>query len=159
MNFGSALPECGTGIDSNYVQIFFDCLPTDDSAPVGFTAIFNANVNVTTNQVFPFGSVLSNFGGHYNARSYSFVCPTSGVYSFTCNFVTDNSLLNVGLYRNNASLVLSAGHDANELDTGSMSVVTQCNAGDVVWVNALSPGKVTNSLQMTHFSGFLIQPF
>ena len=80
-NVGSGLDECSTA--SDYMQVFFNCLPDNETETAAFTALADAPTSQADYSRFDtivFDYILSNFGGHYNADTSSFVCPWDGVY-------------------------------------------------------------------------------
>ena len=77
----------------DYVQVFYECLPDDGTGPVGFTAYANSGNSKTYNynDVIVFDDVISNFGGHYNPETSSFVCPADGVYMISVHALSRKS--------------------------------------------------------------------
>ena len=86
-NLGSAIDQCEEGYQSDYMQLFYDCLPDDETGPVAFTAFANTGQPTWYNNddVIVFNEVLSNAGGHYNSATSSFICPSHGVYLISVN--------------------------------------------------------------------------
>ena len=99
------MSRCQENYIADYLQIFFDCVPHDVTGPVGFTAHVPNNMNVVTYEVIGFTEVVSNFGGHFNPATSSFVCPDHGVYMFSMTICTFADYLTVILYRNNRMLI------------------------------------------------------
>ena len=107
-NFGSVIDECLAGYTSDYAQVFYDCLPVDEAGPVGFTAWANTGYGTAygIDEVVVFDQVISNFGGHYNPDTSSFVCPFDGVYMVNVNVQTySGDHAQVYVKRNAAALV------------------------------------------------------
>lgn len=145
-----------SGNNADYVQIFFDCQPVVEG-PVAFDVGELYEDGVATDEVVPYLEVFENFGSHYNLAAYSFVCPTRGIYTFSATILVLDDRLDFVIYRNNQRLSylrgLAAGMSYN-------SVVSECNAGDVVWVNSERGGnlEITQSRSIK-FSGFLLYRF
>lgn len=86
-NIGYPVDTCEEGYLSDYMQLFYDCSPDDETGPVAFTAWANTGGSTPYNQfdIVVFDEVLTNFGGHYNPATSSFICPVDGVYHFSTN--------------------------------------------------------------------------
>ena len=159
-NLGSVINECEAGYTSDYIQVFYDCLPHDGTGPVAFTAWANTGSQTfyQTGDIILFNEALSNIGGHYNPGTSSFICPWDGVYVFSVNvqaYLDDSSIID--LMQNNIFLTriwndkISGAHHR-----GSMTTVIDCKRGDVIWNRAGESCYIRcNSDKETTFSGFL----
>lgn len=162
-NLGGLLTECGTDVNSDYLQVFFECLPLDDgNSAVGFTAVADQQsyIDISLTTVIPYKTAITNYGGHYNEQTYSFICPVHGLYSFTASIMCQNDFIRAAIYRNSELLVTTEALDENNgFPSASTSVVTECNAGDVVWVNTEIAGVLHAFNRNDVFSGFLFYQF
>ena len=72
---------------SDYMQLFYDCLPDDETGPVAFTAYADtgSKTQYGDGSIIVFNKVLTNAGGHYNAVTSSFICPWHGLYLMSVN--------------------------------------------------------------------------
>ena len=79
-NPGTALADCASEL-SDYMQLFYDCLPDDETGPVAFTALADTGYPTayTAGDIILFEQILTNAGGHYNANTSSFICPWDGL--------------------------------------------------------------------------------
>ena len=157
-NFGSIIDDCEEGYTSDYGQLFYDCLPVDDVGPVGFTAWANTGVTSYVNdQCVVFDVVISNFGGHYNANTSSFICPFDGVYMVNVNaqsFWSESA--NVYVMRNDMILVRVWADDQSGLySQASNTVMTECQRGELLWVKA-GTSTLFATDQHSTFSAFLL---
>ena len=158
--------QCEVGMYADYIQLFYDCTPVDTTGPVGFTVQLNsgdANIHFLTytqNQVLPFNSVLSNFGGHYSVGTSTFVCPYAGVYLFSTSVnQEDNNNVKGSIFRNNKRLTRSEGGVGTNHDSATAVVVVECESGDLVFVNVEEGGKFDAFWSPVHFTGYLLHRF
>ena len=143
--------------DANYLQVFYDC-SNIARGPVAFMVRNVGKSSLSSTVVVPWESVITNFGGHYNPLTYTFVCPYNGVYVFSTSIYTYDDHIAIGVYRNNFNLFrVDANTDRSDLDSSSGSVVAECFAGDVVWAEVYKGGPFhmeDENVQL--FSGFLL---
>ena len=146
-NPGSAIHECNLDL-SEYMLIYYDCLNDDETKdePAAFTAIAVAGEQdcYSQDQIVVYGLVLSNFGGHYNPETSTFVCPVNGVYlvSVTLQSTSIDDFA-VDLMRNANVLARAWGDEVHGTElhsSASCSVITECNRGDLLWVKAFMCG-------------------
>ena len=126
--------------DSDYMQVFYSCLPDDVTGPVAFTAYATTGspTDYRDGDVILFNEILTNLGGHYNSNMGVFVCPVDGVYLMSVNLnVYWETFMYLDLMRNSEQL--SDVYIENIPEThnrGSTSVVVRCDRGDILWVRA-----------------------
>ena len=158
---GNDIPACQEGYLSDYMQLFYDCLQDDETGPVAFTASAETGVSTkyTAWDVIVFDEVLTNFGGHYNPTTSSFICPVDGVYLFSVSMLPYISVnIVVNLMRNNTVLSRAHGDDVSgSFNPVGTTVVTECSRGEPMWVNVYSSGSIYASNQYCVFTGHLIQ--
>ena len=160
-NYASIIDECQDGYTSDYAQVFYDCLPVDDAGAVGFTASASTGSPTVYNyfEVVVFDNVLSNFGGHYNPDTSSFVCPFDGVYMVNVNIVsTESDQAQVDVIRNDLPLALALADDLSGLRShASNTVMTECQRGDVLWIRAsIQLTTLHSDYQLCTFSAFMM---
>ena len=160
-NSGSVIDECQAGYTSDYAQIFYDCLPADETGPVGFTAYANTGgpTPYADGELVVFDVVISNFGGHYNTDTSSFVCPFDGVYMVNVNVIGyDGELVIAAITRNDVELVEVWSDDLSGLYTqASNTVMTECQTGDVLWIKSRAFSTMLHALgSRSTFSAFLM---
>ena len=158
---GTALTEC-SGELSHYIQLFYACLPNDETAPVAFTAWANTGSpkSYRADDVIVFNEVLTNAGGHYNAATSSFICPWHGVYLISASIECVHSArIDVDLMRNYTFLVSIFIDDISALNRGSTSIVVECDRGDKLWVRARLGGIINGYNGRNVFSAHMIQRF
>ena len=142
------------------MQVLFDCLPRDSSGPVGFSSKVSVSYDAAEYEVIKFDNVLSNLGGHYNSDTFSFVCPDQGMYLFSVTICTHEDSLWFRLYKN--SDVLSYGianDDSTDADCSSPTVITECEAGDIVWVMNQHAAYIYATYKAPVFSGALLHRY
>ena len=160
-NFGSIIDECQEGYTSDYAQIFYDCLPVDETGPVGFTAWGNTGSSTAydDNEVVVFDVVISNFGGHYNPDTSSFVCPFEGVYMVNVNVQGYQGELGfVDIMRNDVKLAEAFADDLSGVyNQAGNTVMTECQRGDILWIRSASSNTVFYATdRRSTFSAFLM---
>ena len=141
---------------ANYLQVFFECSPIAEGL-ISFMARNNVETSLSTNDVVPWDVVITSFGSHYNPKTYSFVCPVHGVYAFSATVVTCSHYIRAEICLNGGVVVfIRADNSDDDYDMASSSVVIECQAGDVVWVNVGSGGSFSGDYFDDVFSGFLL---
>ena len=159
-NQGSTIDGCELGYQSDYMLVYYDCLPHDVSGAVGFTAAANTGsyTPYEIGDVIVFDDVISNFGGHYNADISTFICPWDGVYLFSVNvqgYTSDN--MYIDLMRNEVELAeIWIDNISSTYNRGSTTIVIDCASGDVMWVRAGDTNYIHVETRRTLFSGFLL---
>ena len=143
--------------------MFYDCSPGDVTGPVGFSATLAGSVTLEQYAaVVPFVDTRSNFGGHFDTKSRSFVCPAHGVYLFMVTLTTFNNQKVLAIYRNDVKLFdgFTDGAGSNDYDSATITAVTECFPGDVVFVMSISASTyLYNTYQVNIFSGILLHRF
>ena len=154
-NLGSVVDECEAGYTSDYMQVFFDCLPlNDETGPVAFTAYASTGspTAYSPHDVIIFNDVLENIGGHYNNDTSSFVCPWHGIYLFSLSIESSDGMA-FDLYRNSACIAIIG----NVSGRGSTTIVTECHRGDVMWIkNSVTAGDVMAVYRKVLFTGVML---
>ena len=159
-NLGIASLTSCSAEPSEYIQLFYDCLPDAESDPVAFTAF--ADTGSTTHygadDIMVFNEVLANAGGHYNAATSSFTCPWDGLYLIIVDIQggVDNGI-HVELMRND--IQLTRMYIASDSNRGSTTLVIECHRGDVVWTRAGSYGEIYSDALHSLFTGHILHRF
>ena len=161
-NLGSIIDSCQAGYQSDYIQLFFDCLPMDDVAgAVAFTAWASTGYPTPYTQydIIIFDAVITNIGGHYNPATSSFVCPWHGVYVFSVavqGYLYDQA--HIDLMRNSEYLTRIWIDDISDVyNRGSTTTVIECHSGDVIWNRAGSTCNIHAYDRRTIFTGYMLQ--
>ena len=163
-NLGSVINECESGYTSDYMQVFYDCLPHDETGPVAFMAWADtgSETNYRSGDVVVFNAVLNNIGGHYNTDTSSFICPWDGVYVFSVSvmgYVNDDSHIDL-MHNNNFMTRIWIDGISGAYNRGSMTTAIECERGDVIWNRAGSHCSIhTTGDVRTTFSGFLLHRY
>ena len=86
------------------------------------------------------------------------MCPYNGVYIFSVTFSTQNDFVGAYLVVSNSLITLTIADNENgDYDSGSGSVVTQCQSGGDVWLDVIFGGTVAwHTSSHNYFSGFLL---
>ena len=135
---------------------------------IGFTAFATEDRVCNIGDHIHFDGILSNIDTHYDVKMNYFVCPHDATYSFSASLMAS-----VGergwFYANIVRRLHGTEHEENEDNTlvlgtvyasdtsqGSISVVTECNMFDKIYVEMISPGTVKGDRKMrvSTFSGF-----
>ena len=161
-NAGAFLDKCSDDV-SDYMQLFYDCLPDDETGPVAFTAWANtgSSTSYIAGDTIVFNEVLTNAGGHYNAATSSFVCPWDGVYLMSV-YVTlaRDATTDIDLWRNKVYLAGMRIDDISEVySRGGTTIVTECNRGDILWVSNAMDTTVQAAYRRTLFTGHMLHHF
>ena len=150
--------ECESEYTADYEQIFYDCIPFDESEPIGFSAkISGPFQTLNARQIVPFIDVISNFGDHYSTQTYSFTCLVYGVYffSFASNSIS-RTYAQGQLFRNKSELIRNMSDNEGSYDSSSAAIIAECSNGDQVFVNVLKYGIFDGGDSPCHFSGYLL---
>ena len=127
---------------------------------VGFSAKLLGDRYISSGEVVSFNHVISNFGGHYSNETYTFTCPVHGVYMFSMTMTEhDQTHVRGILYRNDDALIRSTADNGGDFDSASATVVTECNAGDQVYVTADLEGIFDGDRSPSHFTGYLVHHY
>ena len=149
--------KCQLAYTADYQQIFYDCIPFDSSEPIGFAAKLTSSRDLANDAVIPFGTVISNFGGHYSTETYTFNCPVHGVYIFAMTINQyEYSFIRGAIFRNDVELIQSRGDDEGKYDSASATVLVECNVGDQVYVTVARGGTFEGESTACHFMGYLL---
>ena len=164
VNPGWNIDQCDASYTSEYMQLFYDCLPDDETGPVAFTAWANTGSPTSYNygEIIVFNEVLANAGGHYNLETNSFVCPWHGVYQVSVNIQGYNTeFMAISPMRNDVIIGDIWIDDISGVcNRGSTTIVTECDRGDILWVSAEYTGAIhTNSFPITLFTVHMIQRY
>ena len=159
-NMGSVINKCETDYTSDYMQVFYDCLPDDVTGPVGFTAYANTGNSIAYyyNDVIIFDEVVSNFGGHYNPKTGSFVCPADGVYIISVHVLARTTMV-ADIMRNSDKLVgVRIDRFDWQLNSGSGTIVVHGSRGDVIWMRHgyNAAGRIYATDRRTFFTCYLL---
>ena len=143
--------------DADYLQVFYECSHFTQG-PVAFMVRNFERGPLSDFEVVPWRDVLTNVGSHYDSRSRTFVCPQNGIYVFSATTLTYNDQIRIDLYKNQEVLIrILANNENSDFDSSSGSVVSECLAGDVVWVQVGNGGNfLYHNFNCPLFSGFLL---
>ena len=134
----TAINQCKTNYIPDYIQVFYDCLPDDVNGPVGFAAYANTGKRFmyNFNDVIVFDEVISNFGGHYNPETSSFVCPADGVYMIGVHVLARKSYDVIANIMRNYDELVAVRIDSLErhYNANSGTIVAHGSRGDVIWI-------------------------
>ena len=163
-NAGTVIDECEEGYASDYMQLFYDCLPDDETGPVAFTAWANTGTETpySVGDIIVFNKVLSNAGGHYSRATSSFICPWHALYLVSVNVQGYTSrYMSIYLVRNDVHIGLIIIDDiSGVMNRGSTTVVTECDRGDILWVRTGYGGALrTGSIPITLFTAHMIHRY
>ena len=163
---GNVLGGC-SGQTSDYMQLFYDCLPDEETGPVAFTAWADTGepTYYTQEEIIVFDQILTNAGGHYNVDTSSFVCPYEGLYLVSAHvqsyYVAPNRITADLMYNKDMLVRMSISHTDNSSHRTSTTIVTECARGDILWVKFTSDG--TRALHCssgrTVFTGYMLHRY
>ncbi|XP_060588097.1 multimerin-2-like [Ruditapes philippinarum] len=135
----------------------------DQGEAVAFHAVVGAGSVVPhsgINQTVVFETVLLNINNGYHSHLGLFVAPTAGLYIFSTSVLDGDSkpLIHADLVKNGNALARAYGHgNGGYPEQGSVTVVTQLNAGDEVWVRlSCCQGSPVTGNRYTSFTGALL---
>ena len=112
-----------------------------------------------------FNDVLSQFGDAYNPVSSTFTCPVAGVYVISVTATTTPYYVIRCQIMWESSIRLNAlgdSVDANVYDSGSVTAIVECDAGERIWARSdLTDNRLTSggSYRWSSFSGFLLHAY
>ena len=162
-NLGIASITGCSGKPSEYIQVYYNCLPDDETGPVAFSAWSNtaSSASYRTNDIIVFNEIITNAGGHYSAATSSFICPWDGVYLMSVNIESQSSNgIHVNLMQNDVMLAnMNVDDISGAFNRGSTTIVTECNRGDVVWVRAETDGTLYSRKQRNMLTCHLLYRF
>ena len=159
---GSLIDECQAGYVSDYLQVYYDCLPYDETTAVGFTATASGGFTYySEGGLILFDDVLSNTGGHYNPTTSTFLCPWDGVYVISVNvqgYEGDGMIIDI--MQNSIELVdMYVAAASNVHSRASTTIVISAARGDAIWVRAGMSNYIYHGNGYTLFSGHLLQRY
>ena len=145
------------------MQLFYDCLPDDETGTVAFTAWANTGneTHYYENDIIAFNEVLTNAGGHYNAATSSFICPWDGVYLISASIMSDQSeYIDINIMRNDVMLARVLVDDMiGGWNQGSTTIVTECDRSDIVWIRSGQSGTLYAVEPSNMFTGHILHRF
>ena len=125
---------------------------------MAFSAKLLGNTILETGATVPFTDLISNFGNHYNTGTYTFTCPLNGAYSFSMTINQyGGDFIQAIMSRSGTELIRTTADDEGCRDSATVSIVTECLAGEQVYVTVLSGGNFDGGMSPCHFSGYLIE--
>ena len=132
--------------------------------PVGFSAYATSDETYAPYESIEFPGIISNIGDYYDNNTSSFTCPRRAVYIFSLNVLAQYGYyVHLELMRDGefiAEAMCSDGAYSHD-QTTSVSVVIECDAGQVVWVSSggnnafVEGGSSRNSV----FTGYMLYPY
>ena len=125
--------------------------------PVAFTASARDHQRLSTSTMVKFENVLINVGNHYDPGSSQFTSPTTALY-FVSAKVDGNNKATIQLE------VLNAGSRIFFLWAGSYSAypsvsgsaITECQAGNKIWVQSIGSGQIFAQTGSNIFSVLMV---
>ena len=133
---------------------------------MAFTAYPNASRDYDDHQPVVFNYVLSQFGDAYNPVSSTFTCPVAGVYVISVTATTTPYYVIRCQIMWESSIRLNALGDsaeANVWDSGAVTQIIECNAGERIWARSDLTGNrlssAESSARWSSFSGFLLHAY
>ena len=145
------------------MQLFrkpFLLFTTDDGNElVAFTAIATTERYYGKDDIVLFDAAVSNFGGHYNTVTSTFVCPYSGVYLFSISvYSIEGVTLYLEFMKNNAVMIDIMSYDETIGSNSGAVFILECEVGDIIWVKCDSDNDAMESdgTRRSHFSGVLL---
>jgi hypothetical protein len=128
--------------------------------PVAFHAVSDKGKisHLGSNENIKFETILLNAGGGYHSQHGLFIAPKAGIYLFSTSVLTAQTMAYSQITKNGTPLakVYGLGNSAIA-EQGSVTVATQLNSGDEVWVKHIYPagGDIWGE-RFTSFTGVLI---
>ena len=132
--------------------------------PVGFSAYAISDKSYGQYQSIEFTGIISDIGEHYDRLNSSFACPRRGVYLFSLHVLSwEGTYVYVDLMCDGefiAEAMCNDGAYSHDQAT-SLSVVIECDAGQVVWVTTGENGAnvVGGSSRNSIFTGYMLYPY
>jgi len=128
---------------------------------VAFTALPSSHAReLGLDHTIPFNKTILNHCGAFDTTASVFTCPVDGIYAFMTAVIADihqNTVTEIVL--NGAPLVqaYSGASSVHGFDQGFNTVLTECRAGDRVWVKMHgNQGSTVLGYGWSSFSGFLV---
>ncbi|CAG2226198.1 unnamed protein product [Mytilus edulis] len=147
--------ECATKVDS-YNNKSPRFLVPNGQAPVAFHTHLSANFNVSSNHAVAYDVVKINVGDGYNKFSGIFKAPAAGLYFITNTVMSmPNHGIHVEIVKNGVAIGKNWA-DHNGYESGTMSIITDLDVNDSVWVRDSDGGTERLEHDYNSFSGFLI---
>ncbi|XP_060580973.1 uncharacterized protein LOC132737659 [Ruditapes philippinarum] len=147
--------------DKKHLKSSKERLVANIEGPVAFHAVSDrGEINhLGTDENIKFETILLNAGGGYHTQHGLFIAPKAGIYLFFTSVLSAGSMIYAEIAKNGASLAKAYGRGQSKtIDTqGSVSVATQMDVGDEVWVKHTFPadGNLWGE-RFTSFTGVLI---
>ena len=138
--------------------------PFQQLTPVGFSAYEDTiTSDYGAGDVIQFSHIITNVGNHYNSVTSTFVAPYDGFYLFSASVSCDDDVHVRANIMKEGSLLATAYADDLSLTVhethhqASMVVVTECAAGDRVWVESEDIGQIySDSSRISVFTGVML---
>ena len=130
---------------------------------MAFTAYADATRTYGEAQTVIFNRIQSSFGDAYEPVSSMFTCPVTGVYVIYLT-VTSNvgSQFRAFIYHEGYTMAVWPDNDVDTRNTGSTSVILDCEAEQRIWIRAQINGDMygnPNDARISSFSGFLLHAY
>ena len=136
--------------------------------PVGFTAHASEDREYPSDEIIQFDDVQSNFGGHYNATTCTFLCPDHGIYLFSVHFnAYQGNYMYIEIVRDSTVLGEAMALDRTRdgayvyYSHASALVIVDCEAGEEVWARsgAVTDSHLLGGSRYSQFSGYLLHRY
>ena len=115
------------------------------------------------NETVRFPVVLTNIGDGYNATDHKFTCPINGLYMFSTSLLSGGGMLAAASIRVDGTHKVSTHADGQygpTYDHSTNVLMTECNAGQRVWIQIISHEEYSdlddNGWNYGTFSGALL---
>ena len=127
---------------------------------IAFTVYHLSTKDYDQNETIEFDTVILNHGNHFNTSTHMFTCPVEGLYVFSMSLTrsyANGVSMSGAIMHESEEIGRTYAYDADSYDQGSVTAVTHCVSGDVVYgaivsvaITRLDGGKDSS------FSGFLL---
>lgn len=121
---------------------------------MAFLAELIADIALGQHQTVEFDHVITNEGNAFDARHGHFTAPVNGIYIFSVTIMKTGSggYLHVQIVKNGVEIG-RAYSDEGGYNTGSTTVFTKLNTGDMIWVRH-NPIYGSETIHGDHYSSF-----
>ena len=132
----------------------------DATEPSAFTATIDQSYYYNDGDMVIFDVIVTNIGNNYQAGTSMYVCPRQGIYVFSLALFNHHAYyMKANLMCGDKNLATAWAFNANKHNNqGSVTVVTECAAGEQVWVRSYGSRRANGYRNSNIFSGFLLQP-
>ena len=131
---------------------------------MAFTAYADATRTYGEAQTVIFNRIQSSFGDAYEPVSSMFTCPVTGVYVIylTVTSSVGNEFQALIYHEVSYSMAVWPDNDVDTRNTGSSTVVRDCDAGQRIWIRSQINGEMYGhpyGNRLSSFSVFLLYAY